>query len=59
MLNPGEMEKKLKKNDNIILAAFGGGFTWGAVYLKWGYSSQKSLNKVIFLKKKHNFLLNN
>jgi len=34
-----DWEKKLKKNDNIILAAFGGGFTWGAVYLKWGYSS--------------------
>ena len=34
-----DWEKKLKKNDNIILAAFGGGFTWGATYLKWGYSS--------------------
>lgn len=34
-----EWEQKLKKNDNIILAAFGGGFTWGAIYLKWGYSS--------------------
>ena len=33
-----EWEKKLNKNDNIILAAFGGGFTWGAIYLKWGYS---------------------
>ena len=32
-----EMEKKLKKGDNIILMAFGAGFTWGAVYLKWGY----------------------
>ena len=32
-----EMEKKFKKGDNIILAAFGAGFTWGAVYLKWGY----------------------
>ncbi len=32
-----EYEKKLKKGDKIILAAFGGGFTWGAVYLKWGY----------------------
>ncbi|MDO5105656.1 beta-ketoacyl-ACP synthase III [Capnocytophaga sp.] len=32
-----EYEKKLKKGDNIILAAFGGGFTWGAVYLKWAY----------------------
>jgi 3-oxoacyl-[acyl-carrier-protein] synthase-3 len=29
----------LKKGDNIILSAFGGGFTWGAVYLKWAYNS--------------------
>lgn len=34
-----EYEKELKKGDNIILAAFGGGFTWGAVYLKWAYNS--------------------
>ncbi len=34
-----EWENKLKKGDNIILAAFGGGFTWGAVYLKWAYDS--------------------
>ncbi|EPR66688.1 3-oxoacyl-[acyl-carrier-protein] synthase, KASIII [Cyclobacterium qasimii M12-11B] len=32
-----DYESKLKKGDNLILAAFGGGFTWGAVYLKWGY----------------------
>lgn len=32
-----EYEKQLKKGDNIIMAAFGGGFTWGAVYLKWAY----------------------
>lgn len=32
-----DYEKYLKKGDNIILAAFGGGFTWGAVYLKWAY----------------------
>jgi 3-oxoacyl-[acyl-carrier-protein] synthase-3 len=32
-----EWEDKLNKGDNIILAAFGGGFTWGSVYLKWGY----------------------
>ncbi len=35
-----EWEKKLKKGDNLILAAFGAGFTWGAVYLKWGYDSE-------------------
>jgi len=34
-----EWEDKLKKGDNLILAAFGGGFTWGAVYLKWAYDS--------------------
>lgn len=33
-----EWEKQLKKGDNIILAAFGGGFTWGAVYIKWAYN---------------------
>ena len=32
-----EYEKKLKKGDKLILAAFGGGFTWGSIYLKWAY----------------------
>ena len=32
-----EWEDKFKKGDNIILTAFGAGFTWGALYLKWGY----------------------
>ncbi len=32
-----EWESKLHKGDNIILAAFGGGFTWGSTYLKWAY----------------------
>lgn len=32
-----DYEKKLKKGDNLILAAFGGGFTWGAVWVKWAY----------------------
>lgn len=35
-----DYEKKLKKGDNIIMAAFGGGFTWGAVYVKWAYNSK-------------------
>jgi 3-oxoacyl-[acyl-carrier-protein] synthase-3 len=35
-----EWENKLKKGDNLILSAFGGGFTWGAVYLKWAYNSK-------------------
>ncbi|QPH37683.1 beta-ketoacyl-ACP synthase III [Pedobacter endophyticus] len=34
-----EWESKLKKGDNIVLAAFGGGFTWGSVYLKWAYDT--------------------
>ena len=32
-----EWEKQLKKGDNLLLAAFGGGFAWGSVYVKWGY----------------------
>ena len=34
-----EWEKQLHKGDNIILAAFGGGFTWGATWVKWAYNS--------------------
>ncbi|MDR1742890.1 MAG: ketoacyl-ACP synthase III [Dysgonamonadaceae bacterium] len=37
-----EWENRLKKGDNIVLAAFGAGFTWGAVYLKWGYNPTES-----------------
>jgi 3-oxoacyl-[acyl-carrier-protein] synthase-3 len=33
-----DFEDKLKKGDNLIFAAFGGGFTWGAIYLKWAYN---------------------
>jgi 3-oxoacyl-[acyl-carrier-protein] synthase III len=35
-----EWEPRLKKGDNIILAAFGAGFTWGATYLKWAYDAK-------------------
>ena len=35
-----DYEKQLKKGDNIIIAAFGGGFTWGAIYLKWAYDAE-------------------
>jgi len=35
-----DYEKQLKKGDNLVLAAFGGGFTWGATYLKWGYDTK-------------------
>lgn len=37
-----DYEKQLKKGDNIILSAFGGGFTWGAIYIKWAYDGSKS-----------------
>lgn len=36
-----EWEKQLRKGDNLILAAFGAGFTWGALYLKWAYDGDK------------------
>ncbi|UBM62641.1 ketoacyl-ACP synthase III [Candidatus Sulfidibacterium hydrothermale] len=36
-----EWESQLKKGDNLVLAAFGGGFTWGAIYLKWAYDGKK------------------
>lgn len=35
-----EWQPRLKKGDNIVLASFGGGFTWGSVYLKWGYNHE-------------------
>jgi 3-oxoacyl-[acyl-carrier-protein] synthase-3 len=34
-----DWEKQLKKGDNLVLSAFGGGFTWGSIYLKWAYNS--------------------
>ncbi len=37
-----EWENKLHKGDNIIISAFGGGFTWGALYVKWAYDSVTS-----------------
>ena len=37
-----EWEDQLHKGDNLILSAFGGGFTWGSIYLKWGYNSNKN-----------------
>jgi 3-oxoacyl-[acyl-carrier-protein] synthase-3 len=37
-LNLWEYESQLKKGDNLVLAAFGGGFTWGATHVKWGYN---------------------
>ena len=40
-----DYEKDLKKGDKIILAAFGGGFTWGAMYLKWAYDGASMADK--------------
>lgn len=37
-----EWESQLKKGDDLILAAFGGGFTWGSLYLKWAYDGNKN-----------------
>lgn len=34
-----DYEKQLKKGDNLVFAAFGGGFTWGSIFLKWAYNS--------------------
>ncbi|MCY2686473.1 beta-ketoacyl-ACP synthase III [Salinimicrobium sp. TH3] len=34
-----DFEKRFKKGDNLIFASFGGGFTWGSIYLKWAYNS--------------------
>lgn len=34
-----DYEKQLKKGDNLVFAAFGGGFTWGSIYLKWAYTT--------------------
>lgn len=39
-----EWEPQLKKGDNLILAAFGGGFTWGSIYLRWAFDGAKALN---------------
>ncbi len=35
-----DFEKQFKKGDNLILSTFGGGFTWGSIYLKWAYDSK-------------------
>ena len=35
-----DYESKLKKGDNIVFAAFGGGFSWGSIFYKWAYNSK-------------------
>ena len=37
-----EWESKLKRGDNVILSAFGGGYTWGSIYLKWVYDGNEN-----------------
>ncbi|NBU72249.1 MAG: ketoacyl-ACP synthase III [Bacteroidetes bacterium] len=39
-----EWEPQLKRGDNLILAAFGGGFTWGSLYVRWAFDGAKALN---------------
>ena len=36
-----DIEEKFNKGDNLILTAFGAGFAWGAIYVKWGYDGKK------------------
>ena len=38
ILNQNDYESQIKKGDNLVFAAFGGGFTWGSIYLKWAYN---------------------
>ena len=40
-----DYESQLRRGDNLILAAFGGGFTWGSIYLKWAYDGDKVAGK--------------
>jgi 3-oxoacyl-[acyl-carrier-protein] synthase-3 len=41
-----EWESKLRKGDNIVLAAFGGGFTWGSTYIRWAYDGQQHSREI-------------
>ena len=36
-----DYESQLRRGDNLVLAAFGGGFTWGSIYLKWAYDGDQ------------------
>jgi 3-oxoacyl-[acyl-carrier-protein] synthase-3 len=40
-LNLWDYESFLRKGDNIVFAAFGGGFTWGSAYVKWAYDGNR------------------
>ena len=41
-LCPYDYEKELKRGDKLILASFGGGYTWGSVYVKWAYDGESA-----------------
>lgn len=43
-----DFEDKLKKGDNLIFTAFGAGFAWGAIYVKWGYDGKRNSNCFFF-----------
>ena len=58
-----DFEHLFKKGDNIIFAAFGGGFTWGAIYLKWAYNKQNNKQtklqiSILWISEKFKTLLN-
>lgn len=40
-----DFEDKLKKGDNLLFTAFGAGFVWGAVYVKWGYDGKQRMEE--------------
>ena len=40
-----DYESRLNKGDKVILSAFGGGFTWGAIYLRWAYDGAAAANQ--------------
>ena len=41
-----DYENQLKKGDTVIFAAFGGGFSWGSIYMKWAYTKNKKLTNI-------------
>jgi 3-oxoacyl-[acyl-carrier-protein] synthase-3 len=44
-----DYESKLKKGDNLVIATFGAGFTWGAIYLKWAYDGVRDVSKDLMI----------
>jgi 3-oxoacyl-[acyl-carrier-protein] synthase-3 len=50
-----DYENQLKKGDNLVFASFGGGFTWGSIYVKWAYDSKKIKPKRINKQQEHGY----